>query len=163
LCDETGKPKIKIHGFGIGNVKLLVKYPWYSVDSTSWVRHGGFGKVWFPAQKNNKFDFINGYGIICSIDTPIKNRNTQHFCGMNKQEKENAKRWLKKIKIPLGNLKQKEIKGLGEIEEKQITEIGILNYSYYRYVANIWYFIYLQNQINSMDIRFKRRKVKKLI
>jgi hypothetical protein len=38
--------KIKIHAFGIaGSMKLLLKYPFYSVDSTSWLQTAKFGKV----------------------------------------------------------------------------------------------------------------------
>jgi hypothetical protein len=38
--------KIKIHAFGIaGSLKLLLKYPFYSVDSTSWLQTAKFGQV----------------------------------------------------------------------------------------------------------------------
>ncbi|MDH5664716.1 MAG: hypothetical protein OEY10_00260 [Nitrosopumilus sp.] len=36
VCDTSGKPKIKIHGFGISRRKLLNDFPFYSVDSSTW-------------------------------------------------------------------------------------------------------------------------------
>jgi len=37
--------KTKVHGFGITSVKLMLRYPWFSVDSTSWLQFGIYGKV----------------------------------------------------------------------------------------------------------------------
>ena len=31
------KDKIKVHGLGVTYVKMLFEYPWYSVDSTTWM------------------------------------------------------------------------------------------------------------------------------
>jgi hypothetical protein len=44
ICDKEGMPKVKVHGFGMTNFLTLFRYPWYSVDSTSWLmtsRNGG--------------------------------------------------------------------------------------------------------------------------
>ena len=43
LTDKDGKPKVKVHGFGMTTRELLFRYPWASVDSTSWYssRYGG--------------------------------------------------------------------------------------------------------------------------
>ncbi len=35
--------KLKVHGFGVTNYKLLLKYPFYSVDSTSWLSGEAYG------------------------------------------------------------------------------------------------------------------------
>jgi hypothetical protein len=40
LTDPDGTPKVKVHGFGLTNIQLLFRYPWYSVDSTSWLQNG---------------------------------------------------------------------------------------------------------------------------
>ena len=42
----------KVHGLGFTNLKLLYKYPFYSVDSTSWKSGGRFGSIY--EYKNNK-------------------------------------------------------------------------------------------------------------
>src|SRR5205807_7635617 len=37
VTDDNGWPTHKLHGFGIGVPELIYRYPWYSVDSASWI------------------------------------------------------------------------------------------------------------------------------
>lgn len=42
-------PKVKVHGFGLQNEKLMTRYPWYSVDASSVhmvARYGGIFTPW---------------------------------------------------------------------------------------------------------------------
>ena len=42
-------PKIpKTHGYAVTSPRLMVQYPWMSVDSASWVQQGGYGTVSTP-------------------------------------------------------------------------------------------------------------------
>jgi len=58
-CFSITKDKVKVHGFGMTGVETLKKYPFYSVDSTSWL--GGsmraeiytFNKRWLARVINN--------------------------------------------------------------------------------------------------------------
>ena len=43
LTYEDGSPRAKFHGFGLTQLDLVFRYPWYSVDSTSWMLSAGFG------------------------------------------------------------------------------------------------------------------------
>jgi hypothetical protein len=45
LTNPDGTAKIKVHGFGLTAIELMRRYPWYSVDSTSWVLAGRYGFV----------------------------------------------------------------------------------------------------------------------
>lgn len=47
LTNEDGTPKVKLHGFGLTDMKLMFRYPWYSVDSSSWLMTGIFGACMF--------------------------------------------------------------------------------------------------------------------
>lgn len=38
LVDRTGRPKVKVHGFGLTTPELMRRYPFWSVDSSSWVQ-----------------------------------------------------------------------------------------------------------------------------
>jgi len=40
-------PDHKFHGFGVGSIKSIQKYPFYSVDSTTWLRDGSMGMLLF--------------------------------------------------------------------------------------------------------------------
>lgn len=48
LTDRHGRPKLKVHGFGLTTMSLMKRYPWFSVDSSSWVQIGNVGNVLFP-------------------------------------------------------------------------------------------------------------------
>lgn len=43
LALPDGTARIKVHGFGLTTFELMERYPWYSVDSTSWVMISMFG------------------------------------------------------------------------------------------------------------------------
>lgn len=48
LTNPDGTPRLKVHGFGLTSVPLMSRYPWYSVDSSSWVQLGGMGNIFIP-------------------------------------------------------------------------------------------------------------------
>lgn len=50
ICDPDGWPKAKVHGLGMAAPRLMIRYPWYSVDTTSWVMYGRYGIVLVPYQ-----------------------------------------------------------------------------------------------------------------
>lgn len=67
LTNPDGTAKVKVHGFGLTTLDLMFRYPWYSVDSTSWVMTSRYGstyldlpqrtfKVDFSSQSNKRFD-----------------------------------------------------------------------------------------------------------
>lgn len=50
LTDEQGRPRVKVHGFGLTSLPLMMRYPWYSVDSSTWVQWAANGMVLVPGQ-----------------------------------------------------------------------------------------------------------------
>ena len=48
LSNRNGELFAKVHGFGITTFPLMVRYPWHSVDSTSWSLQAGYGKILVP-------------------------------------------------------------------------------------------------------------------
>lgn len=52
MLEIAKKNNCKVHGLGFTNLKLLSKYHFYSVDSTSWKSGGRFGQIYLF--KNNK-------------------------------------------------------------------------------------------------------------
>lgn len=48
LTDGAGRPKLKVHGFGLTTLTLMQRYPWYSVDSSSWVQIAANGNILVP-------------------------------------------------------------------------------------------------------------------
>lgn len=48
LVDGSGRPRIKVHGFGVTAIPVMERYPWYSVDSSSWIQAAAFGAIVTP-------------------------------------------------------------------------------------------------------------------
>lgn len=58
LTDDMGRPLIKTHGFGITNPDLVKRYPWYTVDSTTWSLCAGYGQIIVPGYVNGEPDYL---------------------------------------------------------------------------------------------------------
>jgi len=61
-CFEIIKPektKIKVHGFGLTNFSLIKKFPFYSVDSTSWLSGARFAQCFFWDSRKLDMQIIN--------------------------------------------------------------------------------------------------------
>ncbi len=51
------RPQVRIHGLGIGDLSLIERFPWYSVDSTTWLRLAAMGNIWVPRVHKGEFVF----------------------------------------------------------------------------------------------------------
>lgn len=69
LTDGNGVPKLKVHGFGLTTQVLMDRYPWWSIDSSTWVQNAAMGYV-----------FIPGYGSISiSEHSPDAKKTGRHL------------------------------------------------------------------------------------
>jgi hypothetical protein len=57
ITNDAGEPLIKTHGFGMTAVPLVFRYPWYSIDSTTWIQITANGAVYLPAMVDGEFVF----------------------------------------------------------------------------------------------------------
>lgn len=48
LTDDKGYPRLKVHAFGITAWPIMERYPWWSVDSSSWIQSAAFGSIVTP-------------------------------------------------------------------------------------------------------------------
>lgn len=48
LTDGNGVPRARIHGFGVTSLPLMLRYPWDSVDSSTWVQWAANGMILLP-------------------------------------------------------------------------------------------------------------------
>lgn len=82
ICDNKDhQPRNKVHGFGMTSHKLMFRYPWYSVDSTSWTQTAGFGNIFIPRSTDKaEFDFtVSPYKISVSEESPGKSDYDAHI------------------------------------------------------------------------------------
>ena len=69
ILDNCGNPRLKVHAFGITSFDIMKRYPWYSVDSSSWIQSTAFGVIVTPK-----------YGPIqISEKSPSRKVRGQHF------------------------------------------------------------------------------------
>lgn len=78
LCDEDGRPRVRVHGFGLTRLDLMFRYPWHSVDSTSWMSAGANGLLILPP------DFRK---FAVSIDSTARHKDNAHFDTLSEPEK----------------------------------------------------------------------------
>jgi hypothetical protein len=92
LTNKDGTARTRVHGFGLTSFPLMFRYPWYSVDSSSWVMTSIFGSCVFVLDgKMTKIDF--------SDESPAKrDLDSWHYQAMSPAMK--AK--VNEILIPYG-------------------------------------------------------------
>lgn len=82
LTNKDGTAKIKVHGFGLTTLELIERYPWYSVDSITWVILGRYGFIYIdmPNGMNKKLIISDQSPAVHGIDKhydnlspPVKN------------------------------------------------------------------------------------------
>lgn len=104
ICDTKDRlPKIKIHGFGLTALDLMWRYPWYSVDSTSWVQTGRFGSVYVPKYKQGKYSYDeNSLKVAVSNQSPSQKEEGQHFSTFSPMEQNQILTYFKEKGFVMG-------------------------------------------------------------
>lgn len=181
ICDSTGMPVIKAHGFGLTAPYMLCRYPWYSVDSTTWSQITMCGAIVIPPKIKGEYKYDRPSIRVCvSNRTPyvrssiakdhINNlpRNQQkqvydyleyHSCVMG----ESSFRWepegfTKKDLAPDEKIIKCEInKKEGHVLVEKIIIAGVSNDYRARYYMAMGYFNDLQNSLPDWPWPFKSR------
>jgi hypothetical protein len=51
----------KLHGLGLTRIRLMVRYPWFSVDSATAIKNAGMGQIFIPRMTDKgTWDYIKG-------------------------------------------------------------------------------------------------------
>jgi len=135
ICDTPKRlPRVKVHGFGVTNYHLMIHYPWWSVDSTTWLKVGGFGNILVPHKRQGKFTFQqNPYIIAVSTKSSKKGESGRHYLTLGLAEQKILQEWLDLIEVPLG--------------DKNKPDSGVLNNRYLRVKANLLFFEKLRESL----------------
>lgn len=90
LTEKDGlTPRLKIHGFGLTDFDLMKRYPWFSVDSSSWVQAGIHGDCIFMSENSRLRT------IVFSNESPsLNDPNSWHYENLNEYKKRAVDRWL---------------------------------------------------------------------
>lgn len=134
LCPDTNKnlPLVRTHGFAMTAWELIFRYPWWSVDSASWVKASAFGQVYVPHRRGGKYVFTERpYSITVSSDSPNASAQGKHLATISRMERTIVENWLAEIGVPLGDPTYK-----GDDPEQR----GVTNHYQPRVKANLLYF-----------------------
>ena len=178
LTDTSGMPIIKVHGFGLTSLVLMLRYPWYSVDSTSWILTGRMGSIFVPQRRNNSWVYdLNPWKIIVSSQSPARKEAGKHINTMTVIEKQILLAYIHEKGFELGksdfkyveqSYKPKEEEGekwaLDKPEDKKakrlletIIDPGISNRYQLRDEMNIIYFLDLEESMIKWPWAFKHK------
>ncbi len=103
LTDSHGVPNIKIHGFGITSMRLLNRYPWYSVDSTTWLRQAMYGSIMAPRWRGGKYIYTEAPLIVyISNESPRRGVPGKHLTTYNPTDLEQIMQYINENQIPIG-------------------------------------------------------------
>jgi hypothetical protein len=168
ICSPDGMPRIKIHGFGLTSLKLMLRYPWYSVDSTSWVMTGRMGSVLVPKRSNY---LVDPFKVAVSDRSPSKGEAGQHFRTFSPMEQDIITEYLdvkgykigssefrfenKNYKPVTGERWHGPARGDGQREVELIIEPGLSNDYMRRDELNIIYFLDLEAALPAWPWPFK--------
>ena len=178
LTDEKGIPIAKIHGFGLTSLKLMLRYPWYSVDSTSWVVTGRMGSIYIPKRKSNKWVYDkNSWKIAVSNKSPSKKDAGQHYDNMSPLNQKIVIQYLDEKGYKLGKSEfkkeaqdyklkdnekwfEKKPKNKTDLHQVEIIlEEGVNNKYQLRDEVNIIYFLDLEKSIQKWPWSFNKKIV----
>lgn len=138
-------PLIKVHGFAVTAIPLMLRYPWYSLDSSRWAKAAGYGSILVPYKRDGEFDVRNSFLVCFSHRKESLKRTGPHIDTLRPDAKRNVLDWLGEIDMPLGKVDKKE----------RPVEYGVYSQYNARAVANLKYFERLEKAVPKWPWPFK--------
>jgi len=104
ICDKDGWPQWKIHGFGLTSIPLLLRYPWFSTDSTSWVMTSRMGSIYVPKKRGSSWAYDENVWKVCvSSQSPTKGDAGAHITTLPKAQRNILLEYVHEMGFELGS------------------------------------------------------------
>lgn len=173
LCDYPDRlPRWKTHGFAMTALSLMLRYPWYSVDSTTWVLVGRMGGIHVPKLRQGQYDYlIDPFKVSVSDRSPNNREVGKHFRTYSPAEQQVIQQYLDHKGYKIGHsefrLEHKTYKlqdgerwfgpaGADDYREVELViEPGLANDYMQRDELNIIYFLDLEKALPEWPWPFK--------
>jgi len=173
----TYMPKVKVHGFAVTSPDMLIRYPWASTDSTSWVMYGKYGIILVPKKEQGKFDYTKS--PICvgvSRRSPKMSIDGIHFLSMPPTFQIAVQEYLEEKGFIIGDSTFKEVSTDYVLQENEnwcdrkrtpyvvesIIERGVCNDHKQRDHVNLMYFLDLERSFPQWPWPWKAKKLHRL-
>ena len=182
ICDKNGIPKVKVHGFAVTGLNLMRRYPWYSVDSTSWVITGRMGAILIPRFINGVYDYaVNPWKINVSSVSPGLKEKGNHINTITDMQRDILLQYITKkgYKLGISTFREEHQDYQLNIDKKwaskkpknknskrmveTIVEEGISNKYQLRDEMNIIYYQDLERTFPKWPWKFKLNQQKSLL
>jgi hypothetical protein len=184
LCDSKGMPRAKYHGFAVTGQKLMIRYPWYSVDSTSWAMSGAYGQIMIPERgKGDKYNYLKRR-LTIAVTSRRHGIVSGHYTELAPSKKHYVDEYLASLGLKYGksttryenpdyepNTKKKEQiisntlkegKHKGKVCVETVIEDGVRNNLVHRTYTNIVFYLRLSESLPKWPWPFKLR-IKKTV
>ena len=105
LLNEDSMPRVKVHAMGITDVPTMIRYPWFSIDSSTWLIGRKTGLLLTPYMtKTKKIYTKTPIRIDISPRSPYRTVRGAHFDRMDKKELSYEKVYshIESMGIPFG-------------------------------------------------------------
>lgn len=135
LVDGAGRPTHKIHGFGLTSLRHLSSYPWWSVDSSTWLVHAKYGIITVPPKKVGGWDFLSPPTLLgVGAQSSLKMEEGRHYSSLTEHHQSLIREYLDSIGTKIENLQ-------GHPSD--------------RFVVNLEYWVQAQEAIRKLRPRFR--------
>ena len=132
LVNSDGMPRVRVHGMAMTSFGLLRRYPWYSVDSTSWLKASSFGGVCVPVRTGGKWDYNRPpVKIYVSDKSGMLGSRTEHFCNLPPNQRAVLEAYMAEVGVPMGV----------STDELESVENGVSNDYWFRCKVNALFYV----------------------
>lgn len=104
VCNQKGMPIVKFHGFAVTSIPLILRYPWYSVDSASWLKFAIYGAILIPRlTPAGTWDYLAGSReIFFSTKSSKQKEHGKHYDNLSKNSRVCVERYLETLGVEVG-------------------------------------------------------------
>lgn len=148
VCNtENRLPCVKTHGFGLMG-PMIFRYPFYSVDSTSWVMKGSFGHITYPRYVGGNYRYDLPALDVAVTDPSLLAKEEEGrervdlglsvtsgrvvgstpFRSLSRAERKMVLDWLEHIGVPFGAIKAGKIVVEGVSNTRALRILACLKY-----------------------------------
>jgi hypothetical protein len=168
ICDDDGYPRSKVHGLGVTSPKFIIRYPYYSVDSISWVINSRYGHIIIPKLNKVEPDFESPprFISVCKYSRYTDEfTSPKYIYNCSNEEREKIFEYLAKINVKFGKSEFKYVQLPYRLRENEqwaeakktsrdgkrrveiIVEPGVMNSLRERDKVNIFYYQQLEKAL----------------
>ena len=161
ICSGPGHlPVAKVHGFAACAHSLLTRYPWWSVDATTWIMFAAYGHILMPPPQGDgwRYDVPSFYIKV----TPRVGAGSPMNMGVQDYRKKYVQKivykYLADKGFPLGRSEKNPTTG-----EDEVIEPGVSNNYQMRCELNALYFSDLATHLPAWPWPFRPRGLRRLL